>query len=1584
MTIETMRNKLLILIVLAALFVPAAMKAQSVLLKADSVTVQCHAVDTFLIPVRLFNFNNVAGLQFTQAWNPAHLDYAYITDINPAFSGIGFDTTSFINQGKFTFSWTTIGGLTLPDTTILFKIAFARIGGPATLVEFSDSPTAIAAIDPMGNDLMVATVPGQINPVDTEPPTIVCPGNVSMEVFGPTAVNGIAPASLLDNCSLENIGWSATGATAANFPNDPDASGAVFNIGQSTVTYLATDVGGNTASCSFLVDLQLAPSDSLTIIASNGAASCSQTVTINITALNFDSISGLQFSLGWDTAVLSYSSVGNFNPSLVLNAGNFGTTQTGNGYLGFAWTSSLSNGTSLSNGSVLFSITFNVAATGNSNTGIVFGSFPTDLVAFSSATLPPEEIGFITVNGLATIADTEPPSIQCPANVSVMAPIGSISAPVSGLEPLSLSDNCGGSVSQTYQQSGATTGQGAGPANGTYNAGTTNVVYTATDAAGNTATCAFTVTIDAGTPLTLILDTVATDCQANGGKVAVNLSVQDFVDIIGLQFNVSWDTAVLKFDSVGNQYPGLNLSPTMFFNYTSPQNGGPLQFFGGNAGGWPQLPNDSVFFTIYFTVLNANAFSNINFTGTIDAVNTGFNSVPVNLINGYFESTDLTPPVVTCPADTLAMAMGNECNANVTIDTAQATDACSGIMSITPDKTDDVYPSGATIVTFTAVDLAGNSATCSMTVTVQDSLPPQLSNCPADTVVAAPNPGCQAKVSWAAPEAFDPCTSTVPMLIASDSSGTVFPLGDSVVVYTAIDIFGDSATCSFTVTVRDTVAPNILCPDNFQVFSTDTTCSAVVDYSVPMAFDNCDQTLELVNMDSLYLPGDTFPAGTTVVTYMATDDYGNTASCSFAVTVADLNPPVLDTCPANISLVALPDTCGAFATWTPPGATDDCTQDVSITSTYSPGAFFPVGTTVVEYEAQDNGANSATCSFTVTVTETVPPVISNCPLGFVFEMPSDKCDTLVTWTPPTATDNCALDTLIASTNPGTVFPTGVHTVTYTAYDNSGNSTECSFLIAVNDNEPPVFTSCPDDITVSPASPCGEIVDWIFPMATDNCQLDTITATKQPTDLIKDQVTNVVIRAVDASGNADTCAFTITLDVVIIPPAFDSFPADITINGCPQAVNWTVPVAGAGFCDDPLIVAIPDTAMPGDTFPVGTSQIVYLALDPVTLQPVLRDTFTITIVEDVPPVIACPSGDVLVHVGGVILSDPGEFINTIDTVSSCDAVLLTFSTPTATDNCSTPDVVQSTGQLSGMLFAADSVHTLTFIATDAAGNTADCVIHIEVQSLQPLTPLVDPLVACPGDDVIVMVDAFPGAVYTWTGPNQSYPMTSQITVIASPANAGTYTVFADINGCLTPVSSAEVMLASNPSAMDDVGYMVDPGQSIDSINVLLNDVFSPPSDFTVSFDSLPAGVSYLGNGIFSFEGGTQPGTISFFYELCSNSCPDFCDMATVTIRVKNTDCTLIPNIITPNGDGVNDYFTIPCLESELFRNNSIVIYNQWGDKVFEAAPYGNDPLTAWNGTLNGETGKDLPDGVYFYIFKPGPNDPPQNGFVQINR
>ena len=124
-----------------------------------------------------------------------------------------------------------------------------------------------------------------------------------------------------------------------------------------------------------------------------------------------------------------------------------------------------------------------------------------------------------------------------------------------------------------------------------------------------------------------------------------------------------------------------------------------------------------------------------------------------------------------------------------------------------------------------------------------------------------------------------------------------------------------------------------------------------------------------------------------------------------------------------------------------------------------------------------------------------------------------------------------------------------------------------------------------------------------------------------------------------------------------------------------------------------------------------------------------------------------------------------------------------------------------------------------------------------------------------------------------------------------------------------------------------------------------------------------------------------GTDQFVYELCNTDCPDVpCDQATVTITVNqdpsNLDC-MVPDIITPNGDNLNDVFNIECSN---FKRVSLKIFNRWGDLVYESENYDN----RWAGTHDGA---DLPPGPYYYIFEEreaGNNPEPTTGCVTIAR
>src|SRR5207302_1887544 len=109
------------------------------------------------------------------------------------------------------------------------------------------------------------------------------------------------------------------------------------------------------------------------------------------------------------------------------------------------------------------------------------------------------------------------------------------------------------------------------------------------------------------------------------------------------------------------------------------------------------------------------------------------------------------------------------------------------------------------------------------------------------------------------------------------------------------------------------------------------------------------------------------------VTCMATDAHGNSAMATFTVTVQDTTPPVITVPDPIVAEATGPD--GAKVTFSV-GALDKVDGAVTVTCTPASGSTFPLGTTTVTCTTHDKAGNSATATFTVTVVDTTPPVIT--------------------------------------------------------------------------------------------------------------------------------------------------------------------------------------------------------------------------------------------------------------------------------------------------------------------------------------------------------------------------------------------------------------------------------------------------------------------------------------------------------------------------------------------------------------------------------------------------------------------------------
>lgn len=320
---------------------------------------------------------------------------------------------------------------------------------------------------------------------------------------------------------------------------------------------------------------------------------------------------------------------------------------------------------------------------------------------------------------------------------------------------------------------------------------------------------------------------------------------------------------------------------------------------------------------------------------------------------------DLIKPVVNCPANITRDNDPGICGAAVSY-SATATDNCTVASLIALPAAGSLFNVGTSSVSYTATDVAGNTATCSFSVTVRDVERPAIT-CPAN-ILRENDPGlCSSVTQYADATAIDNCSVQSVMRIDGMPSNSAFPVGVSSITYRAIDIYGNSSTCSFIVDVRDTEKPSITCPVNLTKPNDFGHCGRHMEnIGGPSAFsDNC--AVDKVYNDS---PVD-FEIGLTAVTWTALDIHGNTGTCVQNITIFDNDWPII-ACPQNIKTTTDEGACEALSVDFNATATDNC-PGVTLEYNYPVQSAFPIGYTNVEATATDVYGHQSKCQFQVIV-----------------------------------------------------------------------------------------------------------------------------------------------------------------------------------------------------------------------------------------------------------------------------------------------------------------------------------------------------------------------------------------------------------------------------------------------------------------------------------------------------------------------------------------------------------------------------------------------------------------------------------------
>ncbi|MGB1070301.1 MAG: HYR domain-containing protein [Planctomycetota bacterium] len=1242
-------------------------------------------------------------------------------------------------------------------------------------------------------DSILITVEDLELPVITNLPPRVTVGTEPGTCMGTTSWT--AP-DVSDNCAVDTLVASVE-------------SGTMLPIGETAVTYTVTDINGNSSSQSFIVtveDQELpqilnVPAD---ITQTNDAGACGAVIM-------WDAAEALDNCQVADFA--SSHNSGDFFPVGTTTVTLTATDTTGNSHSeSFEITVTDDENPILSgvSGDLVIDsdlgecgamVTWNdPSATDNcgdltittSHEPGAFFEVGTTLVTYQAV----DQYGNMTSQEYTvTVHDVENPQISSmPADIQQNTDPGICGAVVEWMLPES-SDNCAVESLVSDYQSGET-----------FPEGTTTVTYIVTDIHGNSSTESFMITVsDAEAPeFTSVPASISVNNDLGECGAIVEWSApqaQDNCDVAGItlshqsgdQFPVGETLVSLTVTDIhGN-------STDDSFTVTVTDNESPVIT---NIPDNITLTNDPGDCGAVVTWAEPNAVDNCQISTFEPSLPSGtFFEVGVNVvtytavdIHGNFSSENFvvtvndneSPALNNMPADITLNSEAGLCSAVVTWAEPQPSDNCAIDASGSSHLPGDTFLVGTTEVTYSTTDIHGNSISASFNVTVLDEEMPMITDMPASRQLQTDPGQCGAMAQWTEPSSTDNCQ--VDTFVSSHNSGDIFPVGDTTVTYTSTDIHGNQSSESFVVTVDDNENPQISGLSlNLTLDNDAGECAAVATWTEPSASDNCD----IQSFTSSHASGESFPVGSTTVSYTALDIHGNETTESFSVTVLDTENPVIQGLSGDLASTNDPGACGALITWTEPTAEDNCSIE-SLTSTHNSGDFFEVGTTTVTYTALDIHGNELSGSFNVTISDDENPEILGLSGDIVSTNDAGDCGALINWAEPTAADNCSIDSLTSTHTSGDFFEVGTTTVTYTAMDNHGNMISGSFDVTINDDEAPVLADVPTDMVLkNEQGQCGSVATWINPSASDNCGVTLDQQSHDSGAFFPVGTTTVSFNIEDEAGNSASASFQITV-LDDENPSITGLSGDITVNNtpgeCTAEVTWAMPNAN----DNCGIASFELSHESGTAFPVGTTLVTALATDEAGNS--TEGSFEVTVLDNENPAILNLSNDITV---------PND-------IRECGAEV-TWSQHIAVDNCGSAEV--NVSHASGDVFpVGETVVTVT--ATDGAGNEISGSFTVTVIDNE------DPrLLGMPNDISLENDQGECGAIATWSAFG---------TVDNCP---GAALEISHASGSLFPVGQTEVVLTLTDVAGNQV---------VESFTVTVEDTEAPAiaAPATISVDATP--------------------------------------------------------------------------------------------------------------------------------------------------
>ncbi|WP_232058280.1 HYR domain-containing protein [Nibribacter ruber] len=913
----------------------------------------------------------------------------------------------------------------------------------------------------------------------------------------------------------------------------------------------------------------------------------------------------------------------------------------------------------------------------------------------------------------------------------------------------------------------------------------------------------------------------------------------------------------------------------------------------------------------------------------IDAIVTVEDRIaPVVLAKNFTAQLDATGKVVVTTAD---------------VDNGSS-DAC-GIASMTLSKSDfDCSNVGANPVTITVTDNNNNVSTAVVTITVQDKVAP--------TAIAknitAPL-GANGTVSIMVAD-IDNGSSDACGIASMTLSKTTFDCtatGPNTVTLTVTDVNGNVSTADAIVTVVEEIAPVAIAKNITVELDANGEATVTAAQVNNNSTDNCGiGTLVLSKTDF-----NCSNVGENTVTLTITDKSGNTNSASAVITIVDKMAPVVTAQNITVQLDAAGN-ASITAAQVDNGSKDNCGIQ-SVTIDKANFSCENVGDNVVTLTVTDIHGNVSTGTATVKIEDKVAPVAVARNIKVQLDA-TGKVIIAAADLDNGSSDACGIASMTVSKTDFDCGHLGQNTVVLTVTDKNGNSATVEAIVTVEDKVAPVAVAKNLTVQLDATGKVAITAAQVDGGSTDNCTIATITVDKTDFTCANVGDNEVTITVTDQSGNTHTAKAIVTVEDKVGPVVLaQNLTIQLDANG---AATITAADVNANSSDNCGIASMVLSKSVFDCSNVGANVVTFTVTDvngnAATAQVI------ITVEDKTNPTITAPA-NVTVNV------DPGK-----TTASN-----VALGTPVTADNCSA-----TTFNNNGPAEYPTGTTTVTWTVTDASGNTATATqtvtvrpnavsvakpamveVKIRTTFAQVPKPATVEVTFTDGNKAQVPVTWQPG---TYNGlVAGDYELTGILNVPSDKSNVDNvvakWTVRVLPNQAPTDIKLSKATF--QPSILPD--------QAIGTFTAV--DVDDPIDNLPENqhrFD-LITGAGSTDNDLFDIRDGKLyllsnkglSGRTTFSIRVLATDPYDntFEKVFTITKEAysKETVDLKIVNAFSPNGDGVNDTWTVP--ELRFYNSVEVQVFDRSGVRLFHTT----NPEEGWNGR---DTNGRVLVGPYLYI------------------